>query len=62
MLYDEAILIEERESSRISTEATLRQSLLGSIFAKKGSKAKSGFSKDTKRISVRTKPRRSAFE
>lgn len=62
MLYDEAILIEEREAGRITTEATLRQSLLGSLFAKKGSKDKSSFSKATKRISVRTKPRRSAFE
>lgn len=59
---DEAILIEERESGRMNTEASLRQSLLGSLFAKKGSKGKSAFSKDTKRISVRTKPRRKAFE
>jgi len=62
MLYDEAILIEEREASRITTEATLRQSLLGGLLAKRGSKGKSAFSKDTKRISVRTKPRRAAFE
>lgn len=58
MLHDEAALIEERESARISTEASLRQSVIASLFGKK----KSGFQKAVKQLSVTTKPRKGAFE